>query len=135
LIRPSNYEQLNYTSSLFYVLSITPLRASILTLYYRLSPVKAYKWIIVILFVISLLHSTIGLFFVIFSCNPVPKFWDITILSGKCINRTTLSIQGAYVNIIFDFIMVVLPLPTVWRLNLPTRQKIAVSAIFMAGLA
>ena len=106
-----------------------------LTLYYRLSPVKLFKWIVGTFFVINLVHGTVRMFLIFFACNPVAKFWDVTIKHGSCINMTVFSISAGYTNIIFDMILVIIPLPTVWRLNLPVRQKIAVSAIFMAGLA
>ncbi|MCJ1346583.1 hypothetical protein MMC31_004801, partial [Peltigera leucophlebia] len=42
-------------------------------------------------------------------------------------------VQGIF-NIVSDFYVLVLPLPVVWKLQLPLRKKIAVSAVFMTGL-
>jgi hypothetical protein len=128
------WRQLNYTSSVFYSMTIIPLRASMLTLYYRLSPVKAFRWAVIIIFIINLVHGTIRLFLLFFACTPVAKFWNVLITSGHCINMTKYSISAGYTNILFDLALVILPLPTVWNLHLPIRQKIAVSGIFMAGL-
>jgi hypothetical protein len=40
---------------------------------------------------------------------------------------------AAIINIVVDFVLILLPLPTVWSLWLPLRQKCALSAVFMLG--
>jgi hypothetical protein len=116
-------------------MTVVPLRLSILTMYYRLSPVKAFRWAVITVGAVQLVHGLIGLLLIFFSCRPVNKYWDVTITSGFCIDRSKFSIAYGYSNIVYDFILVVLPLPTIWGLHLPIRQKIAVSGIFMAGFA
>jgi hypothetical protein len=37
------------------------------------------------------------------------------------------------INIAVDLVIMVLPLPTVWSLQLPKRQKLALSGVFMLG--
>jgi hypothetical protein len=41
---------------------------------------------------------------------------------------------GSVVNIFTDFLTTVVPIPLIWRLKLPTRQRMAVIAIFGLGL-
>ncbi|PSR76250.1 hypothetical protein BD289DRAFT_177500 [Coniella lustricola] len=68
----------------------------------------------------------------IFACVPVERSWDSTV-EGTCqsINVTrTMNIVG---NIVTDFIILLLPLPTIWRLSLPKRTKYAVMGIFSLG--
>jgi hypothetical protein len=69
----------------------------------------------------------------LFSCNPIAKSWDLSITSGSCINRPIFYFANAGLNIGTDFIMIVLPVPMLWNLRLPMRQKAGLVGIFMAG--
>ena len=76
----------------------------------------------------------IWLFFTaVFTCTPIKKFWQPDI-AGKCINERTLWFTNAGLNIATDFIIFVLPIPVIVRLNLPTRQKVLLGLIFTIGL-
>lgn len=77
---------------------------------------------------------TVGIFFaLIFACDPIAMSYDVTITSGTCINRPSLYIATAVVNIISDVFLFCLPLPIVFKLQVPTRQKIGLILIFLLG--
>lgn len=77
---------------------------------------------------------TIGLFFaVMFACHPINKNWDITVTGGSCVNQPVLYFATAAVNIASDVILFVLPLPMVFKLQLPFKQKIGLMGIFTIG--
>lgn len=69
----------------------------------------------------------------VFRCLPVHYFWNKTI-KGTCPNAEAGRIATAALDIVMDVIMFVLPVPMVWRLILPLRQKLAVAAIFGVGI-
>ncbi|KAI9790932.1 MAG: hypothetical protein M1816_004693 [Peltula sp. TS41687] len=54
-------------------------------------------------------------------------------MPGKCINVLAAGVAGSVINIFTDFVILLLPMPMVWRLRLPMRQKIAVIGIFATG--
>lgn len=60
-------------------------------------------------------------------CNPVNT--DKT----PCIND--LALWQAILNIATDILMLMLPIPLLWSLQLPILQKIGVALIFMLGSA
>lgn len=64
--------------------------------------------------------------------SPVRGFWDITI-PHHCDEQRKFEMAAAVVNIIVDLVVILLPLPTVWRLKLPRRQRWALSGVFMLG--
>ncbi|KAI9848401.1 MAG: hypothetical protein M1837_000195 [Sclerophora amabilis] len=66
-------------------------------------------------------------------CIPLAAAWDMTIVRGKCINTELLGIASAALNVFLDLAIIVLPMPTVWKLQLPTRQKAALTAVFGVG--
>ncbi|KAF4779143.1 hypothetical protein HER10_EVM0001358 [Colletotrichum scovillei] len=68
----------------------------------------------------------------IFSCTPIPRFWDRTI-DGTCINSSNFFIGITVPNIIFDILTVVLPIREVWALQMGREKKLAISGVFLLG--
>lgn len=71
-------------------------------------------------------------FFQVFSCAPVHSFWDFAD-RRSCIDTTKFYNGVAISNILFDFILLALPLPMIWQLQMSIRKKIQVSFIFILG--
>ena len=53
--------------------------------------------------------------------------------SPKCANSQPVVILLGVVSLLSDLYLVILPLPAVWRLQLPFRRKLAYSAMFFTG--
>ena len=64
--------------------------------------------------------------------RPLAGFWDVTI-PHHCIDQIRFELVAAMLNIVVDLVIMVLPLPTIWSLQLPKRQKWALSGVFMLG--
>jgi hypothetical protein len=60
-------------------------------------------------------------------------FWDVRI-PHHCIDQIKFELAAAMLNIVIDLAIMVLPLPTIWSLQLPNRQKWALSGVFMLGM-
>jgi len=65
------------------------------------------------------------------TCMPVPLF--VPSRQGLCLDSLTVWLVAAVFNISTDFIVFALPLPAVYLLHLPTRQKILLSGVFCLG--
>ena len=62
-------------------------------------------------------------------CSPRERIWNPTI-PGKCSNvRANMTASGSW-NVFSDFAILVVPLYTIWHMNLPVNRKIGVSAVF-----
>ena len=72
-------------------------------------------------------------FIEIFQCVPRKKISNPKI-PGRCVNIGAAIIITACINIASDICIFVLPLVRIWRLQMPLRRKIGVSAIFAFGL-
>ena len=68
----------------------------------------------------------------IFQCTPIEYIWNKGV-AGTCIDRVTLFLSNAGLDIFQDFLIYVLPLRSVYKLYLPRKQRLALIAIFMAG--
>ncbi|KAH8667557.1 hypothetical protein BGZ60DRAFT_377124 [Tricladium varicosporioides] len=87
-----------------------------------------------ITFTAHLLFYTVDTFFQIFSCNPREKAWDRTIIHGRCFDLPATFVASGAVNVVSDFVLLVLPIYSVWCLKISTRQKVAISGVFATGL-
>ncbi|MCJ1303445.1 hypothetical protein MMC08_006255 [Hypocenomyce scalaris] len=81
----------------------------------------------------NLLFYTADTLVEIFECTPRSKIWNVT-LSGHCVNINGAIITTAVINIVSDFSILLLPLTSIWALQMPTRRKVGVSLVFATGL-
>lgn len=67
-------------------------------------------------------------------CRPFAYTWDKTISGGVCGSSTQAYLSIAVVNLIIDLFVVFLPMPVLWKLQMPVRKKMVISAILGLGL-
>ncbi len=80
--------------------------------------------------------SLVSLFVVIFQCSPVSAEWNLQLqLTGlaKCLPPGGFIFGFEAVNVVLDILILCLPMYKIKRLQLPTRRKISISAIFLLG--
>lgn len=76
-------------------------------------------------------------FATLFECMPIAQIW--TSLYGTpehehyCYNYLPMFQGTAITNMAIDVLILTVPMPMVWRLQMPTRQKLAVSSFFLLG--
>ena len=71
-------------------------------------------------------------FSALFQCTPREKIWN-PLVPGKCLSFAAILVAGGILNIISDFSILALPLASTWRLQMATRHKIGISAVFAIG--
>ena len=75
----------------------------------------------------------IGAFFsTMFFCNPVEKKW-LSNVEGHCGDSNALYSGCAISDLIIDVVVILLPMPVLWSLQLPKAKKIALTFIFGLG--
>ena len=70
------------------------------------------------------------------SCSPPSYYWTQfeNIGGGKCVtNLFAIYIGNGAINIFSDFLVLAVPIPTIWKLQMRTAQKILVTSVFMLG--
>ncbi|KAA8571976.1 hypothetical protein EYC84_001916 [Monilinia fructicola] len=68
---------------------------------------------------------------------PIPPqdYWKLTLdPQPNCINQSSTLLLAGIINTITDFLVVILPIRTVYSTNLPRRQQFLVSLLFVLGL-
>lgn len=120
-----------------YIGALALVKVSICSFYLRLSPEKTFRLLVFLLMGFTAAYSLAGFLVLIFSCNPVAASWDLSLAAlptTSCINRPAEYLAQSSLNIVTDICVFILPLHTVWKLQLPFRQKLGVSSIFALGL-
>ena len=74
-------------------------------------------------------------FIAIFQCSPARFAWDKTVPEGgQCIDLATVARWISVLNVVDGLVMLVMPVPVVWRLAVEVQQKIALTATFFHGI-
>lgn len=68
----------------------------------------------------------------IWQCVPIAGAWNRS-LGARCINSDQFWVAYAVMNILTDIMVLVLPIPSIMRLQLKPREKLLLCAIFLMG--
>ncbi|KAI8631140.1 hypothetical protein F5Y19DRAFT_425215 [Xylariaceae sp. FL1651] len=126
------YRTLGLVSELVYFNVIAFLKLSILSFYGHIFPQRPFHyWLwgvatLVAAWDISFTFATI------FQCYPISYAWD-TNQPGYCINYGNSQLASGVINIITDFLILAMPIPLVWKLNISKHKKRQVTLTFAIG--
>ncbi|KAF2237315.1 hypothetical protein EV356DRAFT_12643 [Viridothelium virens] len=130
------FSQVTYAQTMVYGPSIFFARAAILALYFRVfSPKKTIRVLIYVGVITLLLVYITGLAILTAYCTPRRGgAWD-SLLAQHCTPATSINaIVQSVVGIVSDIYILMLPLPVIYKLNLPSKTKAGIFAIFMSGI-
>ena len=120
-------------AQVIYATGIVPMKLSLIFLYRRIFP---NRWLHIVLWVLGGVIICMAIAadcLAVFKCLPLKGIWDHTIKS-RCIDFTVWIVIHASHNVVTDFMLLCLPMPLVWRLNMSRTRKIQVSGIFALGV-
>lgn len=67
-------------------------------------------------------------------CRPIRYRWDFAIKGASCGDETKLGLFIAIVNFLQDVIVVVLPMPILWNLQMAVSRKAGLTGMFGIGI-
>ena len=114
-------------------LSLTATKLSILFFYNRIFPSKTFATLSIITGAIQIAWAIAVCFTTIFSCSPVAFYWDKFIPSGSCLNIYTMGYGFTGVNIVTDVVVLLLPVPSLSKLQMSLPKKLNIIGIFILG--
>lgn len=82
----------------------------------------------------TVIFYLLEIFTLIFQCNPREKIWNPLITTGHCLNSIALYQASGVFNVLSDFAILTLPLPTVWNLQMSLRRRLLLMGVFATGL-
>ena len=117
-----------------YKAAINLTKCCIILLYLRIfSKVRWARWACWGLLVSVAIYCCASVIATIFQCAPIQKAFDKT-MEGKCIDNSQFWYANAGFSIATDVIILLLPMPLVYQLQVPMAQKIALMAVFGLGI-
>jgi len=122
--------QLVKAHEVIYVLSIPFPKLAILCLYLRLFTARLSRTILYATALTVIATAVFGFIATFSNCRPFNAFWNVSV-EAKC----TMDVMTAFrfysiPNIVTDVVMIILPLPALYRLNVSTLAKVGVSLTF-----
>ncbi|KAF3390003.1 hypothetical protein DPV78_011518 [Talaromyces pinophilus] len=133
----AKYPKTMLAASTIYFLCLAFAKLAILMFYYALLNVMQFwKYVIYVVSGIIVAYTLAIFLALIFACHPVernwdaiPPFWEI----DHCIDRAGLYLATAITNTMSDIILILIPIPIIWKLHVTVRQKLGIAAILGVG--
>ncbi|KAL9004532.1 MAG: hypothetical protein Q9188_002658 [Gyalolechia gomerana] len=122
----------DWTIQIIFATAISVTRLSLLVFYHRIFPVKRFKIVASITGCIIICWWISFILAIIFSCYPVESYWNKAIV-GHCVNEHTLSWGITGTELATNIIMLILPIPWLWKLRLAWSKKLALTGMFALG--
>lgn len=120
-----------YIVLLFYNPGLAFFKWSFLAFYIRVFPVvKSLRISSYIVGTLVLLWVLGTQFSFVFQCAPISAAWTG---KGKCIKTSHIYIAQSVPTLVFDIVILALPVKTIWNAQLKTAQKWSVMGVFLLG--
>ncbi|KAL4986521.1 hypothetical protein BDW68DRAFT_198014 [Aspergillus falconensis] len=124
-----------FAAGVVYVPSLGLAKASLIILYYRIvGQQRLYRYALYAIAGVVVGYSIAITFALIFACRPIAKAWNMA-LPGTCVDQNGLYAATAITNTVTDVALILVAIPVVWGLNMPTIQKIGLFFMFVVGCA
>ncbi|KAF1960479.1 hypothetical protein CC80DRAFT_392447, partial [Byssothecium circinans] len=92
-----------------------------------------FYWACIGNIVVNFVFYTALIFVTIFACTPRSKIWN-HFEEGTCINIFAVNVASSVFNFVLDLVMLGMPQRVIWRLQLSTKKKVAISLLFAVGV-
>ncbi|KAI9850261.1 MAG: hypothetical protein M1838_005944 [Thelocarpon superellum] len=123
-----------YLGQLLYAVVYPLLKISILLLFHRVFVLPKFRMCVKLCIALVTGQLIGGTVASAVSCFPAVAFWDLSI-QGRCVDMTALYYAASGINIATDLVILFLPMPIIWRLNVAQRQKNVLCTMFLLGSA
>ncbi|KAI9810673.1 MAG: hypothetical protein M1827_006132 [Pycnora praestabilis] len=136
-IKPSELTPLAKTLwfvQIFYPISLTFVKLSILTFYLRLFPYEGFRRLVYfsMAFVVGICISSCFAF--IFQCTPIHYSWAPPVLAEQhCIHNDVLQYAIAGLGLLSDIFILFMPIKYLWALSISWKKKLEVLCLFSLG--
>lgn len=110
-------------------------KLSILSLYLRILPHERIRTATHTLIAVVLLSHLYIIANLLASCVPLHAFWTFSIRKTSYCHSKEIYWSNYILHVATDFLIFLIPLPVIFKLKIPPRQKIPLAAVFLAAFA
>jgi hypothetical protein len=115
-----------------YSFAVALSKLAIINLFLRIftvGPARIVTWAIGVIIV---LQTIACVFATIFQCTPIHLLWSATD-RGNCLHTKALFQYASIPNVATDLAMLILPMPTIWKLKTTAQIKIGVTITLLTA--
>lgn len=122
----------SYVYETMYTLSIAATKYSILLFYSRIFTERKFRIALRVSTTLVTLWLLAIEIVVLAECVPISGLWNLGTPS-RCISLVPFFIGSGVPNVLLNVIIVCLPLPMIWTLEIEKKHRYALSAVFGLG--
>lgn len=115
-----------------YSFSIAASKFAILQIYLKIFKYGYIRWTCYAVTFVVAGHAIAVIFISIFQCKNISSIW-LDLSHTNCIDSQTFFGYASVPNFITDVVILITPLPEIWRLNTSTQMKVGVTITFLTG--
>lgn len=112
--------------------ALTLIKLSVLLFYRRIFSSPAFRIPVWVVGSLVTAWGTSFFFANLFQCTPISGIWELT-AQRSCVNSKHLVNAYQGLNLMTDVMILTMPWPMIWGLQLQTRRKAQVGGIFLLG--
>ncbi|KAL9118804.1 MAG: hypothetical protein Q9187_004642 [Circinaria calcarea] len=127
-------EKMAYASQTIVTVAVCLARFSILLFYARIFTNRAFRIPVYLMYTLNGLWGIGFTLTYLVQCVPPSELWEVQQSKRQHCIGDSVNYYYAVSTIILDVIVLAMPWPIVWRLQMAAKQKIAVLGIFMLGV-
>lgn len=125
----------SFATQLTFTWAVSLTKLSILLFYLRFCTTRAFKISIYCTMAFLVAWTINWTFLVTFQCVPVEAYWRLPKSGDHCIPlQNEMHLLHGSTNLVTDILVLLLPVPTVWSLQMPMRQKLTLIGVFTLGI-
>ncbi|KAK1919229.1 hypothetical protein P3342_008953 [Pyrenophora teres f. teres] len=124
-----------YVCQMMYIMVQIFSKVAILSLYSRLFGDQRnwFRWVVHGMIAFMFIHGLVFFLLVTFQCIPIEAIWN-KLIHGKCLPLNyAIGFTGACMSIAEDVIILILPIPQLWRLQMCLKKKIGLVLLLSIG--
>ena len=125
--------KLTLAAEVAWSLSLWAVKMSTLVLFVRIFAFRSFCIVGHAMMVIVTAFTTGSIIFYFLQCKPISSWWNFE-SEHQCGINLAGWLSTAIISLVTDLFILVLPMPTLWKLQLPRVAKAGLIAIFGVGL-
>ena len=131
-------QQVTFALQLNYTLCHLAIKTSLLFLYRAVltlnNPRFKLAWYAVGAYVLAFTFTSILV--TLLQCTPIHYGWDrfSRPMQGHCVNLKAEVLATSVLNTLGDVALLILPIPTLWNLQMPLKQRLGLVVMFLLGI-
>ncbi|KAL2068085.1 hypothetical protein VTL71DRAFT_16183 [Oculimacula yallundae] len=125
-----------WIDEMLYIISISCTKLSLLLFFRRIFPDNGFRMATLLAGAFIIVSNTALFFSLAFQCMPLHGIWTnwkYKVPPVKCINVFAAVYAAAGMSITHDVMILVMPIPTLWGLNLAMQKKLNLMVMFGVG--